>query len=112
MDARGGGGVLRRLQWRMEERPAVQAELAREEASVPHRHSSSIDSSVKQNAAQHRFERPLHDGSFAAAYYRDADGGLVFIHTKCQRRFPGKASRLIWRAAPSSCFVNRNAKQS
>jgi len=93
--------ALLRLQWRMEARPAVQAALAREEASVPHRHASPIDSEVKENAAQHRFERPIHDGSIAAAYYRDADGGLVFIHTEVPTAFSGKASRRIWRAAPS-----------
>jgi predicted GNAT family acetyltransferase len=60
------------------------------QASVPHRHSSSIDSSVKENAAQHRFERPIHDGSLAAAYYRDADGELVFIHTEVPAAFSGQ----------------------
>src|SRR5262245_6420108 len=82
--------ALLRLQWRMEARPAVQAALAREAASAPHRHSSSIDSSVKENATQHRFERPIHDGSIAAAYYRDADGKLVFIHTEVPTAFSGQ----------------------
>ncbi len=82
--------VLLRLQWRMEKRPAVQAALAREAASVPHNRSSSIDSSVKENAAQHRFERPIHDGAIAAAYYRDADGKLVFIHTEVPAEFSGQ----------------------
>jgi glutathione S-transferase len=82
--------TLLRLQWRMEARPAVQAALAREEASVPHRHASPIDSAVKENAGQHRFERPIHDGSIAAAYYRDADGGLVFIHTEVPTAFSGQ----------------------
>jgi len=81
---------LLRLQWRMEARPAVQAALAREEASIPHRGSSSIDSSVKENTGQHRFERPIHGGSIAAAYYRDADGGLVFIHTEVPTAFSGQ----------------------
>src|SRR5262249_48252852 len=35
--------ALLRLQCRMDARPAVQAALEREAASVPHRHSSSID---------------------------------------------------------------------
>jgi predicted GNAT family acetyltransferase len=82
--------VLLRLQWRMEQRPAVQAALAREEASVPHNHSSPINSSVKENAARHRFERPIHDGSIAAAYYRDADGKLVFVHTEVPTAFSGQ----------------------
>jgi len=82
--------ALLRLQWRMEARPAVRDALAREEASVPHRPSSSIDRSVKENAAQHRFERPIHDGSLAAAYYRDAEGKLVFIHTEVPTAFSGQ----------------------
>jgi glutathione S-transferase len=82
--------TLLRLQWRMEQRPAVQAALAREEASIPHHHSSSIDSSVKENPAQHRFERAIHDGAIAAAYYRDADDKLVFIHTEVPTAFSGQ----------------------
>jgi len=82
--------VLLRLQWRMEQRPAVQAALAREEASVPRSHTSPINSLVKENAPQHRFERPIHDGSIAAAYYRDADGKLVFIHTEVPTAFSGQ----------------------
>jgi glutathione S-transferase len=82
--------TLLRLQWRMEERPAVQAALAREGAAVPHRRSSSVDSSVKENAEQHRFERPIHDGAIAAAYYRDADGKLAFIHTEVPTAFSGQ----------------------
>jgi predicted GNAT family acetyltransferase len=82
--------VLLRLQWRMQQRPAVQAALAREEASIPHHPSSSIDSSVKENPAQHRFERPIHDGVIAAAYYRDANDKLVFIHTEVPTAFSGQ----------------------
>jgi len=82
--------ALIRLQCRMEARPAVQAALAREEASVPHRHSSSIGSSVKENAAQHRFERPIHDGAIAAAYFRNADDDLVFVHTEVPAAFSGQ----------------------
>ena len=82
--------ALLRLQWRMEARPAVQAALAREGAAVPHHHSSAIDRSVKENVAQHRFERPIHDGATAAAYYRDADNGLVFIHTEVPTAFSGQ----------------------
>jgi len=82
--------ALLRLQWRMEERPAVQAALAREEASTPHNRSTSINGSVMENAAQHRFERPIHDGTIAAAYYQDADGKLVFIHTEVPTAFSGQ----------------------
>ena len=82
--------ALLRLQWRMEERPAVQAALAREEASTPHNRSTSINGSVMENAAQHRFERPIHDGAIAAAYYQDADGKLVFIHTEVPTAFSGQ----------------------
>jgi glutathione S-transferase len=82
--------AMLRLQCRMEQRPAVQAALAREEASIPHRRSSPIDSSVKENPAQHRFERPIHDGAIAAAYYRDADDKLVFIHTEVPTPFSGQ----------------------
>jgi glutathione S-transferase len=82
--------ALLRLQWRMEARPAVQAALAREEAFIPHRHSSTIDRSVKENVAQHRFERSIHDGATAAAYYRDAGGDLVFIHTEVPTAFSGQ----------------------
>lgn len=82
--------ALLRLQWRMEERPAVQAALAREGAAVPHRSSSVIGSAVKENAAQHRFERPIHDGAIAAAYYRDVGGKLLFSHTEVPTAFSGQ----------------------
>ena len=82
--------ALLRLQWRMEQRPAVQAALAREEASISHKRSASIVSSVKENAAEHRFERPIHDGAIAAAYYRDAEGKLVFVHTEVPTAFSGQ----------------------
>src|SRR5262245_20976035 len=82
--------TLLRFQWRIEERPAVQAALAREQAAVAHSPSASIDGSVKENAPQHRFERVIHDGAIAAAYYRDADGKLVFIHTEVPTAFSGQ----------------------
>jgi glutathione S-transferase len=82
--------VLLRLQWRMEQRPAVQAALAREEAAIPHRSSPAIDGSVRENLAEHRFERPIHDGAIAAAYYRDADDKLAFIHTEVPAAFSGQ----------------------
>jgi glutathione S-transferase len=82
--------ALLRLQWRMEQRPAVQAALAREEASIPHQASSSIGSSVKENPGQHRFERPIHDGAIAVAYYRGADDKVVFVHTEVPTAFSGQ----------------------
>lgn len=82
---------LLRLQWRMEQRPAVQAALAREEAVRAHVISPTrIDSKVKENPAQNRFERPIHDSAIAAAYYRDADGKIAFIHTEVPTEFSGQ----------------------
>lgn len=82
---------LLRLQWRMEQRPAVQAALAREEAAKPRKPSAApIAAEVRENAAQNRFERPIHDGAIAAAYYRDADGKLAFIHTEVPAEFWGQ----------------------
>lgn len=83
--------ALQRLQWRMEQRPAVQAALAREEAARPRKPSASrIGAEVKENSAEHRFERPIHDTAIAAAYYRTSDGNLVFIHTEVPTEFSGQ----------------------
>lgn len=85
---------LLRMQWRMEQRPAVRMALQREEAAkttLPHPpRTSPIDAQVRENPEQHRFERPIHDGAIAAAYYRDADGELVFIHTEVPSEFTGQ----------------------
>jgi glutathione S-transferase len=82
---------LLRLQWRMEQRPAVQAALAREEAARPRKpRASPIGSEVKENEREHRFERAIHDTAIAAAYYRNADGNLVFIHTEVPTEFSGQ----------------------
>lgn len=82
---------LLRLQRRMEQRPSVQAALAQEEASVPRARSSApIVVEVRENAGQNRFERPIRDDAIAAAYYRDADGKLVFIHTEVPSEFAGQ----------------------
>jgi glutathione S-transferase len=67
------------LHRRMEERPSVRAALEQEEASQ-----------VKENAGQNRFERPLGEGAVAAAYYRDEDGKLAFIHTEVPTEFSGQ----------------------
>src|SRR5262249_5978769 len=80
--------ALLRLQWRMDERPAVEAAIRREEGSVPA--SSRIAAEVTENPGQHRFERPIHDTAIAAAYYRDADGRLAFTHTEVPSEFSGQ----------------------
>jgi glutathione S-transferase len=82
---------LLRLQWRMDQRPAVQAALAREKAFRPEApRSGPIKAAVKENAAMSRFERPIHDEAIAAAYYRNGDGKLTFIHTEVPREFSGQ----------------------
>ncbi|HVZ99480.1 MAG TPA: N-acetyltransferase [Caulobacterales bacterium] len=82
---------LLRLQWRMEARPAVQAALAREKALAPPSHTRlGLSAEVTENPAQHRFERPIHDSAIAAAYYRDAEGELAFIHTEVPSEFSGQ----------------------
>lgn len=81
--------VLLRLRRRMELRPAVQAALGEEEAAIPGRRARA-PSGVRENPEQHRFERPIDDGGLAAAYYRDEDGKLVFIHTEVPSEFAGR----------------------
>ncbi len=83
--------ALLRLQWRMQQRPSVQAALAREEAAVPPDPAARrIDAQVRENADQHRFERPIHDGVIAAAYYRNDADRLAFIHTEVPFEFSGQ----------------------
>jgi glutathione S-transferase len=82
---------LLRLQWRMEQRPAVRMALSREENTRPrNRTPVEIDAKVRENPQQHRFERAIHDGAVAAAYYRNDDGRLVFIHTEVPAEFNGQ----------------------
>jgi glutathione S-transferase len=82
---------LLRLQWRMEQRPAVRMALAREEGARPkNRASAEIDAKVRENPQQNRFERSIHDGIVAAAYYRNDGGKLVFIHTEVPSEFNGQ----------------------
>jgi glutathione S-transferase len=81
--------ALLRLQWRMEQRPSVQAALNREAASgqkAPSRPSAV----VRDNPEQHRFERPIHNGALATAYYREEGDRLVFIHTEVPVEFSGQ----------------------
>lgn len=83
--------ALLRLQWRMEQRPAVQAALAREEGARPRNGAGAeIDAKVRENLEQHRFERSIHDDAIAAAYYRDENGRLAFTHTEVPSEFNGQ----------------------
>lgn len=82
---------LLRLQRLMEQRPAVQAALAQEGAPLPRdRSSAAIMVEVTENVGQNRFERPLGGDAVAAAYYRNADGKLAFIHTEVPSEFAGQ----------------------
>ena len=45
---------------------------------------------VRENAPEHRFERPIHETAMAAAYYRLDNGRLVFIHTEVPFEFSGQ----------------------
>jgi hypothetical protein len=54
-----------------------------------------MHSSVKENAQQHRFELPIRDGLFAAAYYRIEDGQIALIHTEVPAT-PGRPSPNTW----------------
>ena len=45
---------------------------------------------VRENVAHHRFELPITDGMFAAAYYRIDDGLVVFIHTEVPQELSGQ----------------------
>jgi glutathione S-transferase len=82
---------LLRLQWRMEQRPTVEAAIRQEEGKAPHpRVALGLSADVTENRKAHRFERPIHDTAIAAAYYRDADGKLAFIHTEVPFEFSGQ----------------------
>jgi predicted GNAT family acetyltransferase len=83
--------ALLRLGWRMDQRPAVQAALAREKAFRPAAPPSEpIRAAVIENPTLNRFERPIHDEAVAAAYYRNGDGKLTFIHTEVPSEFSGQ----------------------
>jgi glutathione S-transferase len=83
--------ALLRFGWRMDQRAAVQAALAREKAFRPDASPSApIKAAVTENPALNRFERPIHDEAIAAAYYRNGDGKLTFIHTEVPREFSGQ----------------------
>jgi glutathione S-transferase len=93
---------LRRFKDRMEQRPAVKAALETEEiarlTALFERNPGDatrtdqriqFPAKVTENEEQHRFERPIHDNTIAAAYYRATDGKLVFIHTEVPNEFSG-----------------------
>jgi glutathione S-transferase len=81
--------ILRALKDRMEQRPCVQAAIAREEPGKATIAEPLADIRVRENPEQHRFERPIHDGVIAAAYYRPENGRLAFIHTEVPSEFSG-----------------------
>ena len=49
-----------------------------------------MDSVVTENVADHRFELPIGDDAFAAAYFREEDGRLVLIHTEVPSEYAGQ----------------------
>ena len=64
--------------------------LGVEEGALPRHREREIRSQVSENPEHHRFERPIHENALAAAYYRDADGKLAFIHTEVPAEFTGQ----------------------
>jgi glutathione S-transferase len=80
-------GDLIRLRLRMENRPAVQAAIRREESVSPHTGSAAA---VTENPQQKRFERPINDNEAAVAYYRLADGKVELFHTVTPTEFSGR----------------------
>ena len=55
-----------------------------------------MDSEVRDNIAQHRFELPINGEAMAVAYYKIEDGRVVLTHTEVPAEFSGQgiASRL------------------
>jgi predicted GNAT family acetyltransferase len=49
-----------------------------------------MDALVKENFEQRRFELPITDDAFAAAYYRIEDGRVSLIHTEVPSEFSGQ----------------------
>ncbi|AYG70078.1 MULTISPECIES: GNAT family N-acetyltransferase [unclassified Rhizobium] len=41
-----------------------------------------MDSQVRNNSEQHRFERQIHNGMWAAAYYEIKNENFVFFHVE------------------------------
>jgi uncharacterized protein len=55
-----------------------------------------MDSQVRDNIVQHRFELPIDGEAMAVAYYTIEDGRVVLTHTEVPTEFSGQgiASRL------------------
>ena len=71
-----------------------------------------MQSEVRDNAAQHRFELPIDGEAMAVAYYKIEDGRVVLTHTEVPAEFSGQgiASRLargifelLRRGRPQGC---------
>ncbi|HEY4075884.1 MAG TPA: GNAT family N-acetyltransferase [Rhizomicrobium sp.] len=56
----------------------------------------TMDSEVRDNIDQHRFELPIKGDAMALAYYTVEDGRVVLTHTEVPAEFSGQgiASRL------------------
>jgi uncharacterized protein len=52
--------------------------------------TSHMDFSIKENTQLHRFELPIGDDLFAAAYYRIENGQVALIHTEVPAEFSGR----------------------
>lgn len=49
-----------------------------------------MDTKVKENIQQHRFELPIADEILATAYYRVENGRIVLNHTEVPSEFSGQ----------------------
>jgi hypothetical protein len=56
----------------------------------------TMESEVRDNIGQHRFELPIKGEAMAVAYYKIEDGRVVLTHTEVPAEFSGQgiASRL------------------
>lgn len=78
---------LVRLRTRMEARESVQAAMKAEGWNASDTRSTAA---VRENSERSRFERPIHDGAIAAAYYKAGDGRMEFVHTEVPPEFSGR----------------------
>ena len=74
---------LARMRVLMEGRASVRTALEREGLSAAH----DPKGAVRENREEHRFERSIHDGSIAAAYYKEEDGKVAFLHMETPTEF-------------------------
>lgn len=49
-----------------------------------------MNAKVTENTQQHRFQLPIADGAFAAAYYRIENGRVFLIHTEVPSEYSGQ----------------------